>query len=99
MRTAALVLILAVTSRAADPTGPDGWPHWRGPLANGTAPKADPPTTWDAKTNIRWTADLPGKGSSSPIVWGDQVFVAAALETERQAKAEDLPQPDARFKV
>jgi outer membrane protein assembly factor BamB len=99
MRTAALVLFLAVTTHAADPSAQDNWPHWRGPLANGTAPKADPPTTWDAKTNVKWTAELPGKGSSSPIVWGDQVFVAVAVDTDRPASAEDLPRPDPRFKL
>ena len=100
MRTAAIALLLAaVTTRAADPTGRDYWPHWRGPLANGTAPTADPPTTWDAKTNIKWTADLPGKGSASPIVWGDRVFVVSAVETYKTAKAEDVPPPDPRFKV
>jgi outer membrane protein assembly factor BamB len=48
---------------------------------------------------VRWTADLPGKGSASPIVWGDQVFVVAAVDTERQARPEDLPKPDPRFKL
>ena len=100
MRIAALALLLAVaTTRAADPTVLDYWPHWRGPLANGTAPAADPPTTWDARTHVKWTADLPGQGSSSPIVWGDQVFVATAVETDRRARPEDLPKPDPRFKV
>src|SRR5262245_56726471 len=100
MRPAALVvLVIAVTSRPAHPAPQHGWPHTRGPPANAFAPNADPPTTWDAKTHLKWTADLPGKGSSSPIVWGDQVIVAAAVETEKQARPEDLPQPDARFKV
>ena len=43
----------------------DNWHHWRGPETNGTAPKADPPVKWDAKTNIRWKAELPGRGSSA----------------------------------
>src|SRR6266849_3765183 len=68
----------------------DNWPHWRGPEANGTAPKADPPITWDAKTNIKWKAALPGRGSATPIVWGDQVFVVTAIKTERTASAADL---------
>jgi outer membrane protein assembly factor BamB len=100
MRIAAVVaLLLAATTRAADPVGLDFWPHWRGPLANGTAPKAQPPITWDAKTHVQWTADLPGKGSASPIVWGDRVFVVTAVDTDRQAKPEDLPKPDPRFKL
>ncbi|HMF11022.1 MAG TPA: hypothetical protein VKE94_01915, partial [Gemmataceae bacterium] len=63
----------------------DNWPHWRGPLANGVAPKADPPVFWDAKTNIKWKTPLQGKGSATPIVWEDQVFVITAINTERVA--------------
>lgn len=75
------------------------WHHWRGPDANGSAPKADPPTRWDATTNIRWKAALPGKGSATPIVWGDRVFVLTAVKTDRQAKPDELPKPDPRFKT
>jgi outer membrane protein assembly factor BamB len=92
------ILIFCIAARAADPVV-DNWPHWRGPLANGTAPTANPPITWDAKTNIKWISDLPGKGSASPIVWGDKVFVVTAVETDKQAKPEDMPKPDPRFKV
>lgn len=70
------------------------WHHWRGPNANGTAPKADPPVVWDAKTNIRWKAAIPGRGSATPIVWGDQVFVVTAIKTERGAAPADLPKVD-----
>jgi outer membrane protein assembly factor BamB len=75
----------------------ENWHHWRGPQANGTAPKANPPVTWDATTNIRWKARLPGRGSASPIVWGDQVFVVTAIETDRTIDADQLPKPDPRF--
>lgn len=74
------------------------WHHWRGPEANGFVAKADPPLKWDANTNIRWKAELPGKGSSTPIIWGDRIFVLAAMKTDREAKPEDLPKPDPRFK-
>jgi outer membrane protein assembly factor BamB len=77
----------------------DNWPHWRGPLANGTAPKADPPMEWDDKTNIKWKTALPGRGSATPIVWGDRIFIATAIDTGKKAKAEDLPKPDAKFPV
>jgi outer membrane protein assembly factor BamB len=73
------------------------WHHWRGPLANGTAPEADPPVQWDEKTNIRWKVPLPGRGSASPIVWGDRVFVLTAVKTDRVATAEELPEPDPGF--
>ncbi len=76
----------------------ENWHHWRGPEANGTAPKADPPLNWDEKTNIRWKAELPGKGSATPIVWGDQVFVLTAIKTDRTVPPEKLPKADPNFK-
>ena len=54
------------------------WMQWRGPLANGVAPLANPPIEWSEKKNIRWKVELPGKGHSSPIVFGDRVYVMAA---------------------
>jgi hypothetical protein len=54
------------------------WPQWRGPLANGVAPQAEPPVKWSETKNIRWKIALPGQGHSSPIVFGDLVFLMAA---------------------
>jgi outer membrane protein assembly factor BamB len=75
----------------------DNWPQWRGPLANGTAPKGDPPVKWDEQTNVKWKTPIPGKGSATPIVWGDRVFVLTAIDTGREAAPGDLPKPDERF--
>jgi outer membrane protein assembly factor BamB len=72
----------------------DNWHHWRGPEANGTAPRADPPVTWSKTKNIQWKAAVPGRGSATPIVWGDQVFVVTAIPTDRVAAPEDLPKAD-----
>ncbi len=101
-RTVCLFLaaaLLATPVRGADlPDGwLDNWPHWRGPLANGTAPRSDPPVTWGEKKNVRWKVSLTGRGSATPIVWGDQVFVLSAEPTDRVATAADLPPADARF--
>ncbi len=74
------------------------WHHWRGPNANGTAPKADPPVKWDAETNLKWKAELKGRGSATPVVWGERIFVLTAVKTDREATAEELPKPDPRFK-
>ena len=59
----------------------NAWPQWRGPLANGVAPRANPPIHWSETNNIRWKILLPGKGHSSPIVSGDWVFVLSAVPT------------------
>ena len=85
-----LALILG-SAHAAEPN----WPAWRGPSADGVAPaESDPPVKWDANTNIKWKAELPGRGSATPAVWGDQVFVLTAIQTDRVAKPEELPRPD-----
>ena len=65
-----------------DASGTDAkhnWHQWRGPLGTGVAPYADPPVEWSEGENIRWKVELPGSGHSSPIVWGDSVFVTAAV--------------------
>src|SRR5579871_2305023 len=75
MKTTCLLItcacLLTATARGDDPARArlDNWHHWRGPLANGTAPKGGPPVHWDAKTNVKWKAELPGRGSATPIVW------------------------------
>lgn len=64
------------------------WAQWRGPQSNGTAAQsARPPIKWDRNTNVRWAAPLLGEGSSTPIVWKDQVFVLSAESTDRKAAA------------
>src|SRR5689334_469575 len=55
------------------------WPQWRGPLASGVAPRANPPIRWSETNNISWKIPLPGKGHSSPIIFGDAVFLMAAV--------------------
>src|ERR1700726_2242760 len=94
-----LAIFLGACHRTTAGERLDNWPHWRGPENNGTAPKADPPITWDAKTNIRWKAALPGRGSATPIIWGDQVFIVTAIKTDRVAAAADLPTIDPELKV
>ena len=55
------------------------WASWRGPLGTGVAPDANPPIEWSETKNIRWKVPLPGKGHSTPIVWGDRIFLTAAV--------------------
>ena len=92
-------VLISASARADDFTQQrlDNWHLWRGPLANGAAPRGKPPLKWDAKTNIKWKTALPGLGSSTPIVWGDLVFVLTAVDTKRQADADDIPKPNPRF--
>lgn len=75
------------------------WPQWRGPLATGVSPDGNPPTTWDAETNVRWKRAIPGRGISTPIIWGDKLFVTTAVPTDRQPADSETavrnePEPD-----
>jgi outer membrane protein assembly factor BamB len=88
---AAGMVALALASPSAGLN--DRWPQFRGPSA-GVA-ENDPALVdrWSATTNILWTADVPGMGWSSPIVWGDHVFVTSVINTG-QAEA---PRPGLYF--
>ena len=55
------------------------WPHWRGPLGNGVSLDATPPVSFGATDNVVWKVAIPGRGSSSPVVQGDRVFVTTAV--------------------
>jgi outer membrane protein assembly factor BamB len=63
------------------------WPSWRGPLANGVAPFADPPTNWDENTNVKWKVKIEGESTATPVVWGDQIFLTTAIKTDREIEA------------
>ncbi len=64
----------------------DHWPQWRGPLATGEAPNANPPTEWSPTKNIKWKAKLPGRGHSTPIVWKDHIFLTSAIPFGKKLK-------------
>ncbi len=73
-------------SRADDnadrqPAARENWPQWRGPLGTGEAPDATPPSQWseEENKNIRYKIEIPGLGHSTPIVWGDRIFLTTAI--------------------
>jgi len=63
------------------------WPSFRGPLATGVAEGHPVPVKWDTELseNIRWKTYIPGLGHSSPIVWGNRVFVTTAVKDKGQS--------------
>ena len=86
------LLLLAADTMAQDSLLPQtaptvsrqDWPWWRGPRRNGHAPgNQQPPLKWSAQRNVIWKAPLPGRGHSSPIVVGDEVFLATAEEDKQ----------------
>ncbi len=68
------------------------WHQFRGPLATGVAPAGDPPTEWSETKNVRWKVEIPGEGSSTPIVWGNRIFLLTAIKTDRKTDA--VPEPE-----
>jgi len=79
---AAVVLILlpfSVLGGEPPTSGPDRWAQWRGPLGTGVAPDGDPPVEWSEGQNVRWKTEIPGLGQSSPVVWGNRIFVTTAI--------------------
>lgn len=70
---------LALLQAAPDTTPEKYWPQWRGPHATGVSKTADPPLEWSETKNIRWKTEIPGRGSASPVIWGDRVFVLSAV--------------------
>jgi outer membrane protein assembly factor BamB len=58
------------------------WGQWRGPAATGVSRTATPPTEWSETRNVRWKAPIPGRSSSSPVVWGDKVFLLTAVPVD-----------------
>ncbi len=78
------LLFLTIAEAAGAQTN---WPSFRGPDAAGLSPGAATATTWNAKKseNILWKTPIPGLGHSSPIIWGDRLFVTAAVNQSKTA--------------
>src|SRR5262245_55907448 len=62
------------------PAAADNWPAWRGPQGTGVCSERNLPLHWSTNENVRWRAPLPERGNSTPIVWGQRVFVTQAIE-------------------
>lgn len=58
------------------------WPAWRGPEGNGISRESQLPLAWSPTQDIRWRAELPDRGNSTPIVSGNQIFVTQAIEKD-----------------
>jgi outer membrane protein assembly factor BamB len=56
----------------------DNWPSWRGPERNGICRETGLPVKWSVTENVAWTLPMPGMGGSTPVVWGDRIFLTSA---------------------
>ena len=79
-RVCPLVLAVLVSTGASAVAGDENWPQWRGLGGQGISNEPDVPTDWQPERNIAWKTLLPGGGHSSPVVWGDRIFLTAAIE-------------------
>jgi len=74
--------ILAFTALASSAFAAN-WPAWRGPLGTGISEETDLPVEWSQTQNVKWRVELPEPGNSTPIVWGDRVFLTQAVGNQR----------------
>lgn len=65
----------------------ENWPAWRGPRGDGTSAEKGVPTRWSATENVRWKVKLPSPGNSTPVVWGDRVFLTQSIDKEGTRRA------------
>src|SRR5215510_8013209 len=63
----------------------DNWPNWRGPTLNGVSAETGLPSHWSATENVAWKLPLPAFSGSTPIIWGDRVFLNVATHASSGA--------------
>ncbi|MGH9754857.1 MAG: PQQ-binding-like beta-propeller repeat protein [Blastocatellia bacterium] len=71
-------IVMVVGSASSDPAH---WPQWRGPFFNGVAKGAAAPVEFSDTKNIKWKIEIPGRGFSTPVIWGDRIFLTTAVST------------------
>src|SRR5262245_9404859 len=81
-------LVMVVGSASSDPAH---WPQWRGHFFNGVARTAAPVEFSDTK-NIKWKLEVPGRGFSTPVIWGDRIFLTTAVPTGKTAQPAPPPE-------
>lgn len=62
------------------------WPQWRGPAGTGVA-TGTPPLKWNDTTNVAWKVEVPGRGYSTPVIWGDRIYLTTAIPTGKGGAA------------
>ena len=93
IRAAVAVILLAFTTLAlnASVADPKNWAQWRGPEMTGVSRTAKPPIEWSETKNIKWKVEIPGRGSSSPVVWNDRIFLLTAIPVGVTGPAQHEP--------
>ncbi len=78
MRRLATVLAIGMAAAVLAFAADDGWARWRGPFENGMA-RGDAPLRFSDKERVAWKVEIPGRGHSTPVVWGDRIFLTTAV--------------------
>ncbi|MDE0435240.1 MAG: PQQ-binding-like beta-propeller repeat protein [Bryobacterales bacterium] len=84
---AAVLALTAALALSAEPNIKDSWHQWRGPHNNGVA-EGDAPLHFSGAENVKWKINIPGKGNSTPVIWGDTIFLTTAVPTESTPQAQ-----------
>lgn len=87
----ALALAPVVFARQAPAAADRFWPQWRGPHWTGVSRTATPPSEWSETKNVRWKVEIPGRGSATPVIWGDRLYVLTAVPTGLSGDAAHAP--------
>jgi outer membrane protein assembly factor BamB len=85
-------MVLALASAA----GAQEWPGWRGPRGDGTSAEKGFPLRWSPTEGILWKVPIPGSGHSSPIVWGERIFLTTCIEEKGERRLLCLDRRDGR---
>jgi outer membrane protein assembly factor BamB len=81
---AAVFTAIALVPRGARSAADDGdWPQWRGPGGLGLSSDTSFVTEWSPTSNIKWKTEIPGRGHSSPVVWGDRIYLTTSIKGEQ----------------
>ena len=84
-----LVALLLVDTSSPRAFAGENWPQWRGPNGNGTSDSTGLPTTWSSEENVVWKVTLPSWSGSTPVVWGDRIFVASPSSSEPKSETDE----------
>jgi outer membrane protein assembly factor BamB len=79
-----LLIATSIVLTCMVPAAAENWPTWRGPSGTNVSHEAGAPLTWSREENVRWKVALPEPGNSTPIVWGDRLFLAQPLAKENR---------------
>lgn len=74
------IALLSAIALLATTAGAANWPQWRGPNGSGVSTEKNLPAEWNANRNIKWKTPIAGRGHSSPVVWGNKIFLTTAIE-------------------